>query len=114
MTKARGQRILHLDLSDRAHLYMAYMSFVEGGGLFVPTGDSYSLGEEVFVRVDMPDSTSKGIAGKVVWITPKGALSPRVAGIGIQISKQDRGELQRQAETMLTGMLASERHTQTL
>ncbi len=93
---------------------MAYMSFVEGGGIFVPTDDAYSLGEEVFVRVDLPDSGSKGIAGKVVWITPKGARSPRVPGIGIQISKQDRGELQRKAEATLAGTLASERPTQTL
>lgn len=111
---SRRQGLLQLDLSDRDRLYMAWMSFVEGGGLFVPTDDAYTLGEEVFVRVEMPDAGSKGVAGKVVWITPKGALKPREPGIGIQINRRDRGELQRQAETLLAGTLASQRPTQTL
>lgn len=114
MKKGRGQGILRLDLGDRGRLYMAYMTFVQGGGIFVPTEDAYDLGEEVFVRVELPESASKGVAGKVVWITPRGAASPRVPGIGIQISKQDRGELQREAEALLAGSLASERPTQTL
>ncbi|MGH8162123.1 MAG: PilZ domain-containing protein [Gammaproteobacteria bacterium] len=107
-------RFLHLDLSDRDKLYMAWMSFIQGGGLFVPTDGDYTLGDEVFVRVDMPETGSKGVAGKIVWITPKGALKPREPGIGIRISRQDQGELRRQAETLLAGLEASDRPTQTL
>ncbi len=111
---ARQPGFLHLDLRDRDRLYMAWMGFIQGGGLFVPTDGDYRLGDEVFVRVDMPDTGSKGIAGTVVWITPKGALKPREPGIGIRISSQDRGELQHQAETLLAGLQASDRPTQTL
>ncbi|MGH8274352.1 MAG: PilZ domain-containing protein [Gammaproteobacteria bacterium] len=111
---AHRSGFLRLDLSERDQLYMAWMSFVQGGGLFVPTTDVYNLGEEVFVRVDMPDAVSKGVAGKVIWITPRGALKPREQGIGIQISGQDRGALERQVETLLAGTLASTRPTQTL
>ena len=114
MTAARRPGILQLELNDRNQLYAAWMSFIERGGLFVPTDDEYELGEEVFVRVGMPDGTSKGMAGKVVWISPKGVVKPREPGIGVQISASDRGQLQRQAEALLAGALAAERPTQTL
>lgn len=112
---SRPQGILQLDLSDRSRLYMAYMPFVQGGGIFVPTEGKYKLGDEVFVLVRLPDSSEfKGVAGKVVWITPHGASSPHTQGIGIQFSAQDHGELHRQIENLLAGTVASERPTHTL
>lgn len=114
MTPPRRPSILQLELNDRHRLYAAWMSFVDGGGLFIPTDGEYKLGEEVFVRVGMPDNSSKGIAGKVVWLSPRGVVRPREQGIGIQISRSDRGQLQRQAEALLAGALAAERPTQTL
>jgi type IV pilus assembly protein PilZ len=108
------QGFLQLDLRDNASLYLAWMGFVEGGGLFIPTEDGYNLGDTVFVRVRMTDAGTKGVAGKVVWVTPKGALKPRERGIGIQIGRQDRGELQRETERRLAGTLTSGRPTQTL
>ncbi|MDN5863879.1 MAG: PilZ domain-containing protein [Gammaproteobacteria bacterium] len=114
MTESRRPSILTLDLSDRNSLYRAWMSFVEGGGIFVPTNREYSLGEEAFVRVDMPDKSSKAVAGKVVWLSPRGVVRPREQGIGIQISKSDRGQLQRQAERLLAGSLGADKPTQTV
>lgn len=114
MSTARRTSILKLDLSDRSRLYDAWMGFVKGGGLFIPTEREYSLGEEAFVRVDMPDDSSKAIAGKVVWMSPRGVVRPRRQGIGIQISKSDRGEFRRQAEALLAGALTAEKPTQTV
>lgn len=115
MATGRRQGILQLDLADKTRLYMAYMSFVEGGGLFVPTDGEYQLGDEVFVLLTLPEAPEpKGIAGKVVWITPRGAPSPRQQGIGVQISPQDRGEMQRQIAALLAPVIDSERPTQTL
>lgn len=112
---SRPQGILQLDLSDRNRLYMSYMSFVKGGGLFVPTEARYKLGDEVFILVRLPDEgDNKGVAGKVVWLTPRGAPSPHQQGIGVQISAQDHGELQREIERILAGAVASERPTRTL
>ena len=45
------QGILSLAIKDKAQLYGAYMPFVRGGGIFVPTNRRYSLGDEVEVRV---------------------------------------------------------------
>ncbi|MGA7965377.1 MAG: PilZ domain-containing protein [Gammaproteobacteria bacterium] len=112
---ARRQGILKLNFTDRNRLYMAYMPFVKGGGLFIPTQDEYAMGEEVFVMVTLPDVPApKGVAAKVVWVTPKGAANPRMRGIGVQISAQDHGALNREIEAIIAPVLHSERPTQTL
>lgn len=111
----RRQGILKLDFSDRNRLYMSYMPYVKGGGVFIPTQDEYAMGEEVFVMVTLPDAPApKGVAAKVVWITPKGAANPRTRGIGVQISAQDHGALNREIEAIIAPILRSDRPTQTL
>src|SRR5690606_41950976 len=45
------QGILSLTIKDKNALYAAYMSFVRNGGLFVPTSNSYKLGDEVFIQI---------------------------------------------------------------
>lgn len=112
---ARRQGILKLDFEDRASLYKAYMPFIRGGGLFVPTTNEYEMGDEVFLMVTLPDAPApKGVAGKVAWISPPGVANPRAQGIGVQISSQDNGALNREIEAILAPILSSERPTQTL
>ena len=41
--------ILALEIKDEAELYEHYMSFVSGGGLFVPTKKSHELGDDIFL-----------------------------------------------------------------
>lgn len=107
--------ILKLDFSDRNRLYMCYMPFVKGGGLFIPTEEEYELSEDVFVMVTLPDAAApRGVAGKVVWITPRGAANPRMRGIGVQLGDQDKGALNREIEAILTPIMGSERPTRTL
>ena len=82
--------ILSLTIKDKAVLYAAYMPFVENGGLFIPTNKSYSIGDEVFMLLNLMDEPEKiPVAGSVIWITPKRAQSNRAAGIGVQFSGQD-------------------------
>lgn len=112
---ARRQGILKLEFKDRAGLYMAYMPFIKGGGLFIPTADEYAMGDEVFVMVSLPEAPApKGVAAKVVWISPRGVANPRMRGIGVQISTQDHGALNREIEAILAPVLKSERPTHTL
>ena len=40
--------ILALEIHDERELYEHYMSFVQGGALFVPTKRSHELGDEIF------------------------------------------------------------------
>ncbi len=112
---ARRQGILKLDFQDRASLYMAYMPFIKGGGLFVPTTDQYEMGDEVFLMVTLPDAPApKGVAARVAWLSPQGVANPRTQGIGVQISTQDHGALNREIEAILAPILNSDRPTQTL
>ena len=55
MNAAGGrQGILSLAVKDKAALYNAYMPFVKGGGIFVPTPKRYFLGDEVFLLLTLP------------------------------------------------------------
>lgn len=107
--------IINVKLNDKAALYEAYMPFITNGGLFVRTEQPYKLGDEIFVVVQLVEANEKlAIAGKVVWITPKGAPGKRAQGVGVQFSEKDNGSSQTKIESILAGNLSSDRRTQTL
>jgi type IV pilus assembly protein PilZ len=111
---AGGAGILSLTIKDKAVLYAAYMPYVKNGGLFIPTNKSYNIGDEVFVLLNLMDEPEKiPVAGKVVWITPKGAQGNRSAGVGIQFTESDSVAVHK-IETYLAGILESERPTHTM
>ncbi len=116
MSTQQGGRngILSLTIKDKAVLYSAYMPFLEHGGLFVPTNKEYKIGDEVFMLLNLMDEPEKiPIAGKVVWITPKGAQGNRTAGIGVQFSEED-AQANNKIENHLAGSLESDRPTHTM
>jgi type IV pilus assembly protein PilZ len=107
--------LLTLTIKDKAALYLAYMPFVTNGGLFIPTNSAYGLGDEVFMLLNLMDEGDKlPVAGKVIWITPKGAQGKRMAGIGVQFSEQDNGETQKKISNYLAGALDGEKVTHTM
>jgi type IV pilus assembly protein PilZ len=110
------QGILPLTIKDKTALYNAYMPFVRGGGLFVPTAKRYNVGDEVFILLTLMDEKDRlPVPGKVVWITPAGAQGNRAAGIGVQFNDSPDGEMARtKIETILAGILSSERPTYTM
>ena len=107
--------VLSLTIKDRSALYAAYMPFVKGGGIFIPSNRTYKLGEEVFMLLSLMDSKEKiPVAGHVVWINPRGAQGGRTAGIGVQFSEKDSGLARSKIETALGGALSSDRPTHTM
>lgn len=107
--------ILTLNIKDKSALYVAYMPFIKNGGLFIPTAKEYRLGDEVFMLLTlMEDPERLPVAGKVVWVTPKGAQNKRLQGIGVQFSSQDSGATQSKIEGLLAGALGADRSTYTL
>ncbi|MEL1264896.1 PilZ domain-containing protein [Pseudoxanthomonas putridarboris] len=117
MNAAGGrQGILSLAVKDKAALYNAYMPFMKGGGIFVPTPKRYFLGDEVFLLLTLPDSSERlPVAGKVVWVTPVGAQGNRTAGIGVQFADSSEGEaVKNKIETLLAGTLNAEKPTHTM
>ncbi|MEH6491113.1 PilZ domain-containing protein [Halopseudomonas sp.] len=106
--------ILSLTIKDKSVLYAAYMPFVKHGGLFIPTNKGYRLGDEVFMLLNLMEEPEKiPVAGKVIWVTPKGAQGNRAAGIGVQFSDQDN-TARSKIETYLAGALKSDRPTHTM
>ncbi|MCL5041012.1 MAG: PilZ domain-containing protein [Gammaproteobacteria bacterium] len=106
--------ILSLTIKDKSVLYAAYMPFVKHGGLFIPTNKHYRPGDEVFMLLNLMDEVEKiPVAGKVIWITPRGAQGNRAAGIGVQFSDQDN-TARSKIETYLAGALKSDRPTHTM
>jgi len=117
MMKRAGPRqgILSLTIKDKGALYAAYMPFVKNGGLFIPTNKTYELGDEVFMLLTLMEEPDKlPVAGRVIWITPRGAQGNRIAGIGVQFSDQDDGAVRGKIEGYLAGALQADRPTHTM
>jgi type IV pilus assembly protein PilZ len=110
------QGILSLAIKDKGALYNAYMPFIKGGGIFVPTTKRYSIGDEVFILLTLLDDKERlPVAGRVCWITPQGAQGNRTAGIGVQFNDSVEGEQVRgKIEALLAGMLNADKLTHTM
>ena len=109
------QGILSLTIKDKSALYAAYMPFVKNGGLFIPTTEPFQLGDEVFMLLTLMDDKEKmPVAGRIVWVTPKGAQGNRTSGIGVQFSELDKGQTRNKIENQLAAALKSERQTHTM
>ncbi len=109
------QGIINLSIKDKDTLYRAYMPFVENGGLFIPTIKKYELGDDVFVLLNLMDDAERvPVAGKVIWITPIGAMGNRTAGIGVQFGAHDEGVTRNKIEIHLAGMLDLDNPTDTM
>ena len=114
--KAKQKGILSLTIKDKGALYAAYMPFVKGGGLFIPTNKEYKLGDEVFMLLKLMDEADKTpVVSTVVWKTPKAAQGNRITGIGVQFSQDAEGAAVRdKIDTYLAGMQNSDRLTYTM
>jgi len=93
--------VLSLSIKEKSALFAAYMPFIKGGGLFIPTNKQYKMGEEVFMLLTLMDDPAKlPVSGKVVWLTPSGAHGSRTQGVGVQFAFNDKEKARRWAEGM--------------
>lgn len=108
--------VLSLSIKEKPALYAAYMPYLKGGGIFIPTNKTYRLGDEVFMLLTLMDDPNKlPVAGKVVWITPGEAQGNKTQGIGVQFSDNESGVAARnKVEGLLGGNLKSTRPTHTM
>ena len=106
---------MSLAIRVRAALYAAYMRFVEGGGLFIPTTRPARIGDEIYAILTLLDEPGKvALPGRVCWITPAG-VPGRPQGIGIQFARNEAGEAARvRIETLLSSEIATNRPTHTI
>ena len=118
--EAKGQAgarpsVISLAIREKAALYAAYMPFVQGGGIFVPTNRAANLGDDLYLILTLlEDSTKFAVPGKVVWMTPPGSTG-RQQGLGIQFARNDAGEQVRtKIEELIGGALRASRPTHTI
>jgi type IV pilus assembly protein PilZ len=114
-SQANKPGVLSLAIKEKSMLYSAYMPFVKNGGLFIPTNRTYSMGEEVFMLLNLPEDDSKiSVAGKVVWINIV-ALAGRPQGIGVQFNNDASGlGSKNKIEALLGISIKSSRPTHTI
>lgn len=110
----RASSLINLTIRDRAALRAAYMPFIEGGGLFVPTNRSARMGDDLYLIMTLPDDQAKhAVSGKVIWITPAGSGS-RQQGLGVQFARNEAGEqIRSRIETLIAGQPRSAGPTHT-
>ncbi|KTD34212.1 type 4 fimbrial biogenesis protein PilZ [Legionella moravica] len=108
-------QLINCSFTSEASLYLAYMPFVKGGGIFIRTNHIYPLGELVQLSVKLVnEQEAYSVNGKVVWITPKGAQGNKPSGIGVQFQGENSRYLCNKIETYLAGMLKSTQMTDTI
>jgi type IV pilus assembly protein PilZ len=106
--------VLALEIKDEAELYEHYMSFVQGGAIFVPTKKAHELGDDIFFLLSIylrPDPIP--MTGQVVWVMHKGSGSSNKEGVGVQFT-DEQAELKIQIEQALTVMVSSHHPTLTI
>jgi type IV pilus assembly protein PilZ len=107
---------ISLNIKEKSILYAAYMPYVKGGGIFIPTARAYKLGDEIFMLISlMDDPTKMPVAGRVMWVTPAGCHGNRVQGVGVQFKDDDSGAaVKGRIESLLSGQLLLARQTHTM
>ena len=108
-------KMMSLQLKEKAMLYNCYMPFLEHGGLFVPTEDIFSLGDEVLLAVEIIDHPKKFLRTQVAWINPARTSAHRPKGVGLAFGTDEICIQTKQLiEAELGNVLRSDRATFTL
>ena len=115
-TQSSRPGAISLNIKEKAILYAAYMAYVKGGGIFIPTARPYRLGDEIFMLITLMDDPAKlPVAGRVMWVTPAGCHGNRVQGVGVQFKDDESGvAVKTRIEALLTGQLQLSRQTHTM
>ena len=117
-TAETGQRpgVFTLVIRSKASLYAAWMPLLRGGGIFLPSNRSHTLGEEVLILLSLLDDPNKiPLQGNIAWINPAHSAGNRPQGIGVQLQDSEAArELKKKVEGLLAGALQSSRPTHTI
>ena len=92
---------VRIEFTEVRQLYEAYLPFVSGGGLFVPTRRNYAMGQRVTLEVLLPDALeTELVEGAVVWQSPQSEDDPLKGGVGFGFVDQS-GPLAGRIEKMI-------------
>jgi type IV pilus assembly protein PilZ len=113
---AQRPSVIQLVFREKGALYAAYIPAFTDGGLFVPTTREYSLGDDIYLLLSLPEDPQRyPVAGRIAWITPANASGGRTQGVGVRFPADDKTRLLRvKIEQILGTNLSSSKPTQTL
>lgn len=112
-TMQRGG-VLQVNITNIDVLQASYMPYVTGGGLFVPSAQAVSLGEDVFILATLPGHNQKiPLTGKVIWIN-HAPTETKPQGFGIQLAGEKGRFYQEAAEKLLGNRLYSQAPSYTI
>ena len=108
--------VFTLVIRSKAALYAAWVPLLKGGGIFIPSTRSHSLGEEILILLTLLDDPNKiPLQGVVAWINPAHTTGNRPQGIGVQLADSEVGrELRKKVECLLPRSQQTTRHSHTL
>ncbi|MEY3202139.1 MAG: hypothetical protein RIR70_1689 [Pseudomonadota bacterium] len=87
--------VIRVAIHSRAMLAACHMKNVRGEGLFVPEATGFGLYDPVCLVVSLMGEPEVPVMGKVVWVTPSGAVGHRVEGIGVAFDEDAQARLLR-------------------
>lgn len=114
--KEQAQAVaISIHFKTKEQLHRAYMPFIKGGGLFIPTPKDYAMGDPVKLLLKIMDEPEQfTLDTQIVWITPQGAQDGRKAGIGVQLSGEMGEQVRGKIDTYLAGLRNSTDKTDTM
>lgn len=111
-------KMLSLRLESKPIIYASYMSFVEYGGVFLPTNDTFQMGEQVMLMLELigaSDPKKFLLPTTVCWINANPSAAGRPKGIGLAFGSDEQGiKAKNEFEAILSGLLNNERATYTM
>ena len=107
--------VISLSYPDKKSLQKAYMPFLKGGGLFLPTTTMREMNEEIFLLVTLPESDKPiPVPGVVVWKTAVNAVDGKQAGLGIEFKGREGNSLRSRIEGLLGARISAAAPTHTM
>lgn len=109
-------RMMSVSLKDKPTAYYSYMPFLEYGGIFVPTNDQFTMGEEVLLILELFDESEKlFLRTRVVWINLSRTTNGQPQGIGLAFGNDEASiKCKNYIEEQLPGLLHTDRTTYTM
>lgn len=109
-------KMITLKIQDRTLLYSSYIKFFKTGGIFVSTKDTFTMGEEVLLVLEIMEHSEKfPLRTHVAWLSAPNSTTIHPKGIGLAFGTDEVGQKAKTViETNLAGLLDNPRPTYTL
>ena len=106
--------IIKLVIKAKVDLSVSYIQQFKYGGIFIGGEFNYTIDDEVFLIISLPDGgAALAVAGVVKWLSPVAALA-YPPGIGVQFSSDQVGsEAKSRIESILAGVVDEETNSYT-